>query len=75
MLETVNVIEINDISTMSINQLKSFPDTHKGNMMAEKLFTEILKEQGITSGREIYDCVEEGYYQNQNYYLCICHWC
>lgn len=72
MLNTVNVIEINEGVILSI---RSFKDDKQGNIEAEKLFTKIIKENDINKiDNDIEHYLERGYYDNDyDYQCCIAH--
>jgi hypothetical protein len=72
-LSTVNIIESID---GRIQQLKSFPDDEKGNLAAENLFIKLIKENDAEDrqnflGIDYY--LDEGVYNNFDYYLYIVH--
>ena len=73
-MDTVNVIEITDTRTMSINRLVCFPDNEEGNIDAEKLFKKILKKgyKTITLD-DIKYALEDGYFSRHTYYIAIVH--
>jgi hypothetical protein len=75
-LSTVNVIEIPDTSHMAVQQLVSFPDTPEGNKKAEALFIQLVNENGGPLGKDIAvfdEMLENGYYENGTYYVCLVH--
>ncbi len=74
-LKTVNIIEA---SGESILQLKSFNDDEKGNIAAENLFADLLKENYPNEkraeflGLDYY--LEEGVYsRGDGYYIYLVH--
>lgn len=75
MLNTVNVIEISDTLTMAVQQLRAFNDNHDGNAEAEKLFVTLIQEQneGDVDDETIDDALENGYYEQGTYYVCLVH--
>jgi hypothetical protein len=69
MLNTVNVIEKRDETTIS---LRAFPETEEGNKAAEKIFAEILDENETTV-ENIDSYVEDGYWESGTYQLFLVH--
>jgi hypothetical protein len=68
-MKTVNVLETVNL----INQcLSSFPDTILGNIQAEILFKQLAKENGMTK-EETTVCIEDGYYEKDDYNVSIIH--
>lgn len=68
-MKTVNVLETANM----INQcLSSFPDTILGNIQAEILFKQLAKENGMTQ-EETTVCIEDGYYEKDDYNVSIIH--
>ena len=70
-MDTVNVIEM-CADTMQISGLKSFPDTPEGNKAAEERFAACAKENGMEDGT-LEEALDWGYWDRDNYYICICH--
>jgi hypothetical protein len=73
MLNTVNVIEVPDQSTMGVGKLVSFPDP-EGNSQAEDLFRTLVREnsQGISAGM-IEEALEDGFFWQGTYWVGIVH--
>lgn len=73
-LLTINVIEIADISMMAISNLVSFPDNETGINDAELLFKKLIATQTETiSDEDIANHLEDGHFQEGDYYVCIVH--
>lgn len=65
-LSTVNVIEMTNGNFQSI---RSFADNAEGNKRAEKLFKRCMKENDSNLSSEFMDeCIEEGFYDDDNGY-------
>lgn len=74
MLNTVNLVEINDAYRININQLMSFNDDRSGNLRIEEEFKKIIKKRvpGITEkSLDVYVC--DGFYEDGEYWLGICN--
>lgn len=72
-LNTVNVIEM---VWDSIQSLHAFPDDHKGNVDAEKLFVELIKEHesNDVTEKNIAIYLEEGVFDDDcGYQLMLVH--
>jgi len=71
-LNTVNVIEI---INNSITQIKSFTDNEEGNKEAEAIFLQCLKENTeIELTEEVKTfLLDEGFYNDNYYQLCLTH--
>jgi hypothetical protein len=69
-INTVNFIEMNQDDIL---QIISFPDTDKGNIEVEDLFSEFLMKQGITDGEDINNFIDDGYYDNDGHSISIIH--
>lgn len=73
-MNTVNVIEITDVTSMSVAQLVAFDDTVKGNHQAEALFVQLLVENYPDIPNDDMEIgLEEGYFTLDNYYVGIVH--
>ncbi len=73
-MNTVNVIEISDTGTMSINQLVAFPDTPNGNAQAEELFKALVHENASDPSQHDTNMLcEDGYFSEGTYYCAIIH--
>jgi hypothetical protein len=72
-MNTVNVIEVTDTDSMSIDQLAAFPDTPEGNKQAEDLFIKLIEEKHPKEIAQISFAVEDGWFCCDNYYLAIVH--
>jgi hypothetical protein len=73
MLNTVNVIEVPDLTTMGVGKLASFPDP-EGNSQAEDLFQTLVRENSPeTPAGQIEAALEDGYFWQGNYWVGIVH--
>ena len=72
-MNTVNVIEIPDLTFMNINQLVAFEDTTEGNKQAEALFRSLVSANYDISKSAMDARIEYGYFTRDNYYVAIVH--
>jgi hypothetical protein len=80
-MNTVNVIEITDTSSMAIEQLVAFPDDEGGNKKAEELFTALLKKRYSKVPADlrepldetIVDALDDGWWEAKGYMILIVH--
>jgi len=68
-INTVNVVEMTDDYTMSIN---SFEDNEDGNKEANSMFTKCALENGC-SNEDVDSFIEDGYFEQGTYQLFIIH--
>ncbi len=70
-MHTVNVIEM---VAHEILQLVAFPDDNVGNMAAERLFREMVRENwDDVDDSEIEDSIDNGYFSKGDYEAYIVH--
>ena len=68
-MKAVNVVEVNEGVVYS-NRLFTGEDADK---KAEELFTSIVKEMDTLSITALDACLDDGYYQNGDWAVCITH--
>ncbi len=77
-LDTVNVLEIANLSLCQINQLRSYPDTPEGNKEAEATFREWVRDanpgriEPITE-EEMEDALDNGIFEVGDGAIIITH--
>jgi hypothetical protein len=72
-IRTINVIEIPDKSTMAVQRLVSFQNDNKGVSEAEETFAKIIRDNYDVSDEEMSDHLENGYFEDGDYYIMIVH--
>jgi hypothetical protein len=74
-LNTVNIIEISDVSNMSVSQLFSFADDKDGNKKAEEIFRRIVREHLTepVDDETLDSYLEDGCFEVGNFWIGIVH--